>query len=220
MGRFTYGRSYLALPDAVPIDPIMLPLQAREYETSHLSGWFAALLDSGPDAWGKRIIDRRVGPQDQRGYLLHARGQPVGALTFSERRDTPPAQTATSQVHTLEETLALHKRVELGQSLTAEEADKLLGEAGSGGARPKLTVEDEGALWLVKSVSVKDKEDFAPVPLVEATLLRLASELDIRAPRTRLESIAGTPVLMVERFDRQRTARGYSRWRYASAQTL
>lgn len=220
VGRFTYGRSYLAASGAVPIDPVLLPLQEREYPTAHLGGWFSSLLDAGPDAWGRRIIDRSVGPQDQRGYLLHARGQPVGAITFSDRRDTPPLLTATTQAPSLAETLALHARVEAGEPLSADETGKLMGEAGTGGARPKLTLEDRGTLWLVKGVSVKDKEDYAPVPVVEAALLRLASELDIDAPRTEVCRIAGNPVLMVERFDRRPVEGGYARWRYASAQTL
>jgi len=220
IGRFTYGRSYLSTPGAVPIDPVALALQEREYETSHLRGWFSALLDSGPDAWGQRIIDRSVGPQDQRGYLLHARGQPVGALTFSERRDTPPVQTPTTQVPTLAQTLALHARVEAGESLTAAEAARLIGEAGTGGARPKLTLEYDGALWLAKGVSVKDKDDYAPVPFVEAALLRLAGEVGIQAPRTELRIVDGRPVVLVERFDRHRVGAGYARRRYASAQTL
>jgi serine/threonine-protein kinase HipA len=76
--------------NAVPIDPIALPLQGKECATAHLGGWFSALLDSGPDAWSQQLIDRSVGPQDQRGYLLHAYGEPVGALIFSAVAATQP----------------------------------------------------------------------------------------------------------------------------------
>ena len=91
VGAFTYGQSYLARADRLPIDPIALPLEAKRYETTALSGWFSVLLDAGPDAWGRCLIDRAIGAQDERGYLLAARGQTVGALAFSDSRGVPPA---------------------------------------------------------------------------------------------------------------------------------
>ena len=97
----------------------------------------------------------------------------------------------------------------------------MLGEAGSGGARPKLTLEEDGALWLVKGVSVDDSPEYAPVPCIEAALLTLARACDIRVPRHDVRRIAGDPGLLVERFDRYRLSDGtFGRWRYASAQTL
>ncbi len=87
VGRFVYGKSYLGMPGAVAIDPVALPLQEKEYTTAHLGGWFSALLDSGPDAWGQRLIDPSVGPQDQRGYLLHAYGEPMNYSTLCCAKD-------------------------------------------------------------------------------------------------------------------------------------
>ena len=45
-GRFVYGRSYLALPNAVEIDPVELKLSARTYETVLMKGMFGALRDA------------------------------------------------------------------------------------------------------------------------------------------------------------------------------
>ncbi len=219
-GRFVYGRTYLANPKAVAIDPIALPLQAKEYVTTHLQGWFSVLRDSGPDAWGKRLIDRNLGPQDQCGYLINAFGEPVGALTFSASRDVAPVSVTAPSVRTLEHVLQLHARVEAGEQLTAAESRELLGQAGTGGARPKSTIDDGGKLYLCKGVSINDKADYAPVPIVEAALLSLASELDIQAPEPRIIVIDGQPVLMVPRFDREAVPGGFARWRYASGQTL
>ena len=56
IGRFVYGKSYLQRPEAVSIDPIELKLAKRTYETTALKGVFAALRDSGPDYWGRRVI--------------------------------------------------------------------------------------------------------------------------------------------------------------------
>lgn len=220
VGRFVYGKSYLALRNAVPIDPIALPLQEKEYATAHLGGWFSALLDSGPDAWGQRLIDRSVGPQDQRGHLLHAYGEPVGALTFSAVAATSPQAGSASTIQSLANILELHARVEAGEALSPAQTKQLLGQAGTGGARPKLSVQDGGMLWLVKGVSARDKADLAPVPIVEAALLSLAQELDIQSTSARLEVISGNAVVMVPRFDRVAVEGGFARRRYASAQTL
>lgn len=221
VGAFTYGQSYLDRPNRLPIDPIALPLEPKRYETTALSGWFSVLLDAGPDAWGRRLIDRAIGVQDERGYLLNARGQTVGALAFSDSRETPPAYAHSTTPRTLEYTLALHARVEAGESLSPEESVHLLGEAGSGGARPKLTLEDGGALWMVKGISVKDSAELAPVPCVEAALLTLADACDITVPRHCVRHIDGKPVLLVERFDRSPLGGGgFGRWRYASAQSI
>jgi serine/threonine-protein kinase HipA len=38
VGRFVYGRSYRERPDAVPLDPIHLPLAPTVYETARLDG--------------------------------------------------------------------------------------------------------------------------------------------------------------------------------------
>jgi serine/threonine-protein kinase HipA len=220
VGSFVYGKSYLARDDALPVDPVALPLEARTFRTTALNGWFSALLDAGPDAWGKRIIEKVLGTQDQRGYLLHARGQTVGALAFTDDRDTPPASPLSTTPATLAVTLKLHARVEAGEQLTAEESRQLLGEAGSGGARPKLTLEDDGRLWLVKGISINDSAEQAPVPCVEAALLTLAGACGISVPAHQVRHIGGQPAVLVERFDRMRTGAGFSRWRYASAQTI
>lgn len=221
VGSFTYGRSYLARKDALPLDPVALPLRNKRFDTTYLAGWFSVLLDAGPDAWGRRLIDRSVGPQDERGYLLQARGHPVGALAFSESQDTAPAASHATTPLTFAATLELHAKVEAGEQLSEVETSQLMGEAGSGGARPKLTLEDEGVLWLVKGISVNDSKEFTPVPYAEAALLTLAERCGIRVPRHKVRQIDGNPVLLVERFDRYRLADGhFGRWRYASAQTL
>lgn len=221
VGSFTYGRSYLARRDALPVDPVALPLRDRQFDTPYLHGWFSILLDAGPDAWGRRLIDRSVGPQDERGYLLQARGHPVGALAFSESRDTPPAPSHATTPLTFAATLELHAKVEAGEPLSDVETSQLMGDAGSGGARPKLTLEDEGTLWLVKGVSIKDSQELTPVPCAEAALLTLAERCRIRVPRHKVRQLGGNPVLLVERFDRYPLTGGsFGRWRYASAQTL
>src|SRR6516165_8699041 len=61
LGRFVYRQSYLARSDAVGIDPVELKLAERVYETQALKGVFGALRDSGPDYWGRTVIERHAG---------------------------------------------------------------------------------------------------------------------------------------------------------------
>ena len=72
LGKFVYGKSYLARGNAVAIDPIELKLSGATYETARLNGVFGALRDSGPDYWGRRVIEKRAGiPQlGELDYLL------------------------------------------------------------------------------------------------------------------------------------------------------
>ncbi|WP_157266766.1 type II toxin-antitoxin system HipA family toxin [Azohydromonas aeria] len=221
VGEFVYGRSYLARSQALAIDPVALPLQAQVFTASHLSGWFAVLLDAGPDAWGRRLIDRLHGPQDPLGYLLHARGQSVGALGFSIAADRPPEAAQPPAIASLERLLELHRAIEAGEPVAPEDHDLLLQGTSAGGARPKTTVGHEGALWLAKFPSAADRPDRPPVPVLEAALLSVAASCGIRVPRHRVVRVGDAPVLLVERFDRQPLGDGrYSRVAYASARTL
>jgi serine/threonine-protein kinase HipA len=222
VGEFVYGQSYLQRSDALPIDPITLPLKALRFTTTHLAGWFSALLDAGPDAWGQRLIDRLHGPQDTFGHLLLASGQTVGALGFSLDPQVPPGRTAPAHsTGSLARLLGLHQAIETGQSLTPEDQALLLQGTSAGGARPKTTVEHEGALWLAKFPSTQDRPDQPPVPVMEAALLSVGAQCALRVPRHQLVWVGDAPVLLVERFDRTpRPEGGHGRWRYASARTL
>ena len=61
LGRFVYGKSYLERTDAVAIDPVELKLATGTFETTAMNGVFGALRDSGPDYWGRRVIERQAG---------------------------------------------------------------------------------------------------------------------------------------------------------------
>src|SRR5262249_18615160 len=91
LGQFVYGKSYLARSDAVEFDPVELKLAARRYETTLLKGVFGALRDAGPDAWGRRIINRHHNQElTELGYLLNSADDRAGALGFG-LGEAPPA---------------------------------------------------------------------------------------------------------------------------------
>ena len=114
----------------------------------------------------------------------------------------------------LEALRAIAQRFER-DSGTAEAAERdLAGVAGSlGGARPKASVEGDGALWIAKFTS---HQDTRPVERVEVATLQLAQRCRLRVSEARLElAQSERPVALIKRFDR----RGSLRIPFISART-
>ena len=86
-----------------------------------------------------------------------------------------------------------------------------------GGARPKAVVEDEDGLWIAKFGRNDDRWNHARV---EHGLLVLARASGLNVADSRIETVGGRDVLLVRRFDRDRTDAGYRRHRMVSALTL
>ena len=86
-----------------------------------------------------------------------------------------------------------------------------------GGARPKNVVEDETGLWIAKFPQRGDRWNYVAV---EAGMMMLAAQCGIRVPEVRTELVGNARVLLVKRFDRERTPEGYKRHRFVSALTV
>lgn len=225
-GRFVYGRSYLARPDAVALDPIELPLTEQTYETHRLKGTFSALRDASPDYWGRRIIEKHAGLTQlgEIDYLLHSPDDRAGALSFG-RAVTPPAPIRTyNQTVDLARLQALADQLiredtstEASSAELAQVQDLLLLGTSMGGARPKVVVEDAGQLWIAKFNRTDDPWNQARV---EHAMLVLARDCGLTTAESRIAEVAGRDVLLVKRFDREPHAAGYRRARMLSALTL
>ncbi len=226
VGRFVYGRSYRARGDAVPLDPIHLPLAPTVYETARLDGVFGALRDAAPDAWGRRVIERVVGRQDldELDFLLESPQDRAGALSFG-RGPAPPAPVReynrVVQLRELRRAAALIEE-DLPRALPTQIVDLLDPGSSLGGARPKNVVEDDDGLWIAKFPQRGDRWSNAPV---EAAMLSLASRCGIRVPEARVERAGSESMLLVKRFDREPVAggdahAGYLRHRMVSALTV
>ncbi|MDP3100346.1 MAG: HipA domain-containing protein [Phenylobacterium sp.] len=224
VGRFVYGRRYLAHPEAVEIDPVELKLAPRTYETAALGGVFGALRDASPDYWGRRVIDKHAGkPQlAEIDYLLHSADDRAGALGFGLNAEPPAPRRDFNQ------TVALEKLQRIADALIADEElapdaanqqiqDLLLVGTSMGGARPKAVVEGEGALWIAKFNRQDDRWNSARV---EHAMLTLARSCGLEAADSKVVLAGRRDVLMVRRFDRDRVAAGYTRARMISALTL
>jgi serine/threonine-protein kinase HipA len=224
LGRFVYGRSYLARQDAVAFDPVELKLTDRTYETVALDGVFGALRDSGPDYWGRRVIERHAGkPQlGELDYLLHSPDDRAGALGFGLNQ-VPPAP-----LRLFNKTIQLAKLQQIADAIIADEALQTSAEAAQveelllvgtsmGGARPKAVVEDDDGLWIAKFNRADDRWNMARV---EHAMLMLARASGLNTAESRLDNIGDRDVLLVKRFDRERVAGGYHRARMISGLTL
>jgi len=221
VGRFVYGRSYRERPEAVDIDPYNLPLSSDEYVTAGLGGIFGALRDAAPDAWGRYVIARYAGRADldEIDYLLMSPEDRPGALSFG-RSPTPPGPThAFNRVIHLRELREATRILEedRGEEIPAAIARLVDPRTSMGGARPKNVVEDDDGLWVAKFPARGDRWNNAAV---EAALLSLAGLCGIRVPETRIEHVLEEDVLLVRRFDREKTASEYLRHRMVSALTV
>ena len=226
-GRFVYGRSYLARPNAVEIDPVELKLGARTYETVLMKGLFGALRDAGPDYWGRRVIEKHAGLPElgELDYLLHSPDDRAGALGFGLGQ-TPPAP-----VRRFNKTLDLAKLQTLADALIRDETrssdagtaelaqaeELLLLGTSMGGARPKAVVEDEDGLWLAKFNRPDDKWNMARV---EHAMLMLGSTCGLTTAESRVITVGDRDALLVKRFDREKAPYGYRRARMVSALSL
>lgn len=225
-GRFIYGKSYLARPSAVEIDPIDLQLSGKQYETIQLNGVFGALRDASPDYWGRRLIEIHAGKPtlSEMDYLLYSPEDRMGALGFG-LNVTPPAPNRLYnqkiQLAQLQQEAEAIMNGEFDHTYSAIQTqikELLLFEVGTsmGGARPKAVIEDQQNLWVAKFNAPKDPWNNARV---EFAMLQLAELCGIQTAQSKLESVADQDVLLLKRFDREPCTRGYLRHRMISALT-
>jgi len=99
----------------------------------------------------------------------------------------------------------------------AQVQDLMLLGTSMGGARPKAVVQDGDGLWIAKFNRPDDRWNNTRV---EHAMLRLARECGISTAESRIDTIAGRDVLLIKRFDRDKTPKGYTRARMISGLTL
>lgn len=222
---FNYGQSYLGKRGSMPIYEPELPLRPGAIEP--LAGLTLAgcLRDGAPDAWGRRVIINRlfghkeedigVGQLGELTYLLESGSDRIGALDFqtSSSRFEPRLGTQVS----LEELLSVAEHVEKGVPIASELEQAVLHGTSLGGARPKASIETDTRKFIAKFSS---SNDITNVVKAEFVAMRMASALGLDVARTQLKRAGGKDVLLIERFDRVKTERGWKRKAMVSALTL
>ena len=223
IGRFVYGRNYLARDDAVPIDPIELKLDGKTYENRLLNGVFGALRDASPDYWGRRVLEKHAGVAEltELDCLLRSPDDRAGALGFGLGQEPPTPRRQFNRTMDLERLQAIADAIveddDLLDGPDAEQIYELLGGTSMGGARPKTVVEDDDGLWIAKFNCADDRWNHARI---EHAMLVLARACGIRTAESRVTRIGDRDALFVKRFDREKTETGYRRARMLSALTL
>ncbi|MBE1299727.1 MAG: type II toxin-antitoxin system HipA family toxin [Alteromonadaceae bacterium] len=200
VGRFRYGKSYLARKDAFALDPLNLPLSTDEYRTTLGQGLFGVLSDAGADSWGNKVILalHSTKPKNKLEFLLAGAGMGVGALVFSlSSSQSKPKYNK----NTLGDLPVLFKAKDaiLADKAIPQEAKKVVEFGASmGGARPKTTIVDGTTSYLVK---FNRPDDLFNVVKVEHATMSMLSELPCRVAKTKVISGGVGDALLVERFD-------------------
>ena len=205
VGTFQYGRRYAERPNAMPIDPVNLPLTGTEYVTRKNGGIFGILRDVLPDSWGRYILAKQMGVPfgTQKDFelidLLSTTA--VGAISFgrtpeksSARRDKPVSFADLAEVAKV-----IDQAMEDAE-LPPEVLHLLRQGTSLGGAQPKCTVVIDNEEWIAKFTSSKTAVKY---PGIEYATMIMAAKAGISIPDIRLESIAGRAVFLIKRFDRE-----------------
>ena len=209
---FSYAEDWLIFGGAFALDPANLPLDRNPvYGNSEKSALPGAIRDTAPDRWGQQLIRRafrksgEIRSLSEIDYLLavndHTR---IGALRYRREGETgfdrdlgryrvPPLIRLPALLNAAD---AVH-----GNNETAEDLKLLLNEGSPlGGARPKsAVVEKDGSLAIAKFTKPDDDRS---IPHGEILALKLARRAGVNAARGRLETVAGRPVALIRRFDR------------------
>ena len=200
IGKFRYGQSYLQRGDAFPLDPLHLPLLSDQFITRVNKGMFGAILDAGPDSWGKKLILslHSTKPNNDLELVLAGSGMGVGALTFSFSRSSSKPKRNENTLGDIP-ILLQGKKAILKNHEISKEAKKAF-EYGSsmGGARPKTLIQDDGINYLAK---FNRPDDLFNVCIVEHATMTMLKELDVRVAATSIVNSQQEDILLVERFD-------------------
>ena len=213
---FEYASSWLTDGAQFELDP-ELPLGRGLFHTDR--GLFNVFADCAPDRWGQTLLRRhelaRAKAERRTPRTLHAIDFVAlvsDATRLGSLRLRAPGATEFLSPDTRIPPLVQLPRLLRASAAVVEDRDTaddlalLLAPGTSlGGARPKASVLDaEGRLAIAKFPS---REDDWPITHWEAAALAMAEAAGIEVPPHRLVVVLKKPVLLVRRFDRDRTRR-------------
>ena len=201
---FRYAPTWLVRPDAFPVnpDPQSLPLDAREFNGSHLGPPLQVFDDAMPDDWGRRLIaaENKLPMARQMPYwFLRAVGSGgLGALSFSEQPKPPKRQPSATD---MEDLIQAAMDFDAGRPVEDRRLKRLYAAGATpGGARPKALVAADGHEWIAKFPS-QVRDGGHDVVGLEATSLAAAAQAGLETPEFRLIDLGQRRALLVRRFD-------------------
>lgn len=217
VGHVVYDQAYRDGP-GVALDPVHLPNARRTkgIPVTINSGYPGVFVDAAPAGYGADRLSDAAGRKLNMLELLQA-GLPdgAGAIEVCENVEkkleawAPPAlDSLMKMVSELEDTAPSSRAI---RNLLNEESTS------AGGEKPKITVQDDGRLWLAK---LQDRGEAAHLPEREFVVMELASAAGLDVPDIRLLGDETRKVFLIERFDRGGDPRKPTRLLYASAHTV
>ena len=217
---FEYEDSWLVHGERFALEPA-LQLGPGPFQTGADRALFGAVGDSAPDRWGRtlmrRLERRRAAAAGETprtlyeiDYMLMVNDEArQGALRFADQVDGPflasDDQTRVPPLIELPRLLSAAGRI-VDENESDEDLRLIFAPGSSlGGARPKASVrEADGHLAIAK---FPHRDDEWNAVLWEGVALSLAARAGINVAPWRLEKIAGKDVIILRRFDRDRTMR-------------
>lgn len=211
---FEYDETWLGDANRFSIEPA-LTLTAGAFPPQAGQPIFGSIGDSAPDTWGRRLMQRaerrlaeregrRVRTLGELHYLLGVADETrLGALRFrwrGEEEFQAPVREGVPALIELGRLLQITERIERDEE-TDDDLQLIFAPGSSlGGARPKASVIDQhGHLSIAKFP--KESDDYS-IETWEEIALRLAARAGIQTPEHELLQLAGKPVLLSRRFDR------------------
>lgn len=211
---FEYADAWLTDPERFSLEPA-LALTRGAYAPPAGQPIFGSIGDSAPDTWGRRLMQRAERRRAERegcairtltesDYLLGVSDETrLGALRFRWAGDDffqAPMKDGIPALIELGRLLQVTERI-LCDEETDEDLQLIFAPGSSlGGARPKASVIDQhGHLSIAKFP--KETDEYS-IETWEEIAFRLADRAGIATPHHGLLQVAGKPVLLSRRFDR------------------
>lgn len=228
---FAFCEQWLKERPPLALDPDLQHYGGRQYATKDNFGLF---LDSAPDRWGRKLMQRRealrarkagepASPLQESDYLLGVYDETrMGALRFRcspdgpfLNNDTALAAPPWTRLQELEEACR-HLEADSPTDEHGKWLSMLLAPGSSlGGARPKASVTSpDGDLWMAKFPS---RNDDVSVAAWEYATALMARDAGLHIPEVRLLHLSKRgATFLSRRFDRH----GDIRLHFSSAMTL
>ncbi|MBU1194876.1 MAG: type II toxin-antitoxin system HipA family toxin [Proteobacteria bacterium] len=222
---FQYGKKYLNRPNALPMDPVKIPLRDLIFETSMGQPVFNIFRDAAPDRWGRHILSIAAGTKAQAMTefdILTALGPEnrVGALAFGPDPYSGPRANATwyqknpfeKPAVSLKDIARYARRADQIDDDDMDDVKKDLAEddlfkffvpslSPAGGARPKAIIRHDNQDWIAK---FPKRGDIWNEPLIEHACMTLANTCGITVPETQIIKEEAIDILLIKRFDKDK----------------
>ena len=224
---FNYGQSYLERSNKISLYEPELPIRQGVLPLLNQLAMPGCIRDGSPDAWGRRvIINKKYGVigsaidqyhLEELTFLLESGSDRIGALDF--QLSPTVYQPRLAQNADLQELIESAERVEKGIPLNQVLDQALFHGSPVGGARPKALIEDSdrNKKYIAKFSSTTDLYSVIKAEFIAMKLAKIAG-LDVA--NVMLEKSSKIDVLLIERFDRVYSSRGWCRKNMVSALTI